>query len=196
MSKIRSAFLGLPVAVLAIAGMSFSIQGPEAQDPDLSKVIGVVNALEVRAAYAKFIAGSASLRRMNESYLQGREQREEVILQMEMEVAALAPSAQVQRAQMNLQMDLRRQELRGNELIHRDRMLLEEAGLQVEIYEDIWEAAANVARAKGLKLMLRVRELPAEAPLDVRQAFHARRTVLYHAQELDLTQDVINMLRL
>ena len=196
MNKIRSAFLGLPVAVLAIAGMSFSIQGPEAQDPDLSEVIGVVNALQVRTAYAKAIAGSESLRRLNESYLQGVRQREDLIKQMEMEVDSLDPSAQVQRARMSLQIELARRELQGNELIHRDRLLMQGATLQVAIYEDIWEAAAKVAQAKGLKLVLRVRELPAGAPLDVRQAFHDRRNVLYHVGELDLTQDVINMLKL
>lgn len=196
MSAIPSAILGLPVAALALASLSFSTQGPGAQAPDLSGVIGVVNALQVQAAYEKAIEGNQSLRQLNDRFQESADKMEEAIQQLKLEIMALDNSAQQERNMKSLQLDLAQRELQGREVLHREQMLRESAALSVQIYEDIWAASAKVAQAKGLKLVLRMRELQTGAPLDIRQAFHDRRNVLYAAPELDLTQDVINMLKL
>ncbi len=69
------------------------------------------------------------------------------------------------------------------------------AALSVDMYADIWEAATWVAEAKGLKLVLRKRELIPGAPLENIQRHHERVTVVYAAPELDVTEDVIRMLK-
>jgi Skp family chaperone for outer membrane proteins len=71
---------------------------------------------------------------------------------------------------------------------------------QVAMYDDLERAVETVARNRGVLLVLRVHakpELePSESdPVGLRLRLHERRTVLYGAEEIDLTPAVIRVLQ-
>ncbi len=195
MRKICSPFLGLPMAALAVVGLSLGSQDPA--PANLSGVIGVVNALQVFNAYPKAIAGKANLEEMAQQFNELARQREQDIQQLQLDLMALDTGAVAldQRLQKTLELDLAQRGLQGQIQLHETRLQREMAVFNMAMYKDIWEATTKVAKAKSLKLVLRMRELEPPITLQNERNFNDRRTVLYVAPELDLTQDVINMLK-
>lgn len=78
----------------------------------------------------------------------------------------------------------------GNARLNRQRFRQ-----KVEIYEDIERAIAKVAKARGVRLVLRWRAMLEKAPLDQQFQVHSSRDLLYYDRALDLTETVIRMLK-
>ena len=194
MSERFSAFLGLPVAALAGAGLSFSFQDPGAGAPDLSQSIATVDAIAVIEAYPAAIAGQAALQKLDDDFRAQMRQHEQDIQQLGLDIQALENGTREQRLK-TLQLDRAKRYAQGLINLHLDRMQGDTTQFTVDMYEDLWEAVGKVAKAKGLKLVLRKREYDPTIPADLRRASNDRRTVMYAAGELDVTQDVINMLK-
>jgi Skp family chaperone for outer membrane proteins len=62
------------------------------------------------------------------------------------------------------------------------------------------KAVADLAKKKGLQIVLRIRELPDLAKKEYKKVenrlqAHEHRTVLYHADELDLTEELIRIVK-
>ena len=194
MSEKFSAFLGFPVAVLAGAGLTFSFQDPGAGALDLSRSIGVVDAIAVINAYPAAIAGQAALQKLDADFRAEMNLHDQKIQQLEMDIQSLENGTQDQRLK-TLQLDQAKRYAQGLINLHLERMQGETTQFTVDMYEDFWAAVDKVAKAKGLQVVLRKREYDPTIPAELRRASNDRRTVLYAAPELDVTQDVINMLK-
>jgi Skp family chaperone for outer membrane proteins len=194
MSKSFSAFLGLPVAALAGAGLSFSFQDPGAGAPDLSQSLATVDAIAVINAYPAAMAGQASLQKLATDFQAEMALHEQKIQQLELDIGALAPGTREQKLK-TLQLDQAKRLAQGLINLHFERMQGDTTQFTVDMYEAFLEAVDKVAVAKGLKVVLRVRKYDPSIPAELRRASNDRRTVLFAAPELDVTQDVINMLK-
>lgn len=188
-----SAFLGLPVAILTVAGVSLGFQDA-APAPQVGN-IGVVNAMKALNAHPKFIQGRATLQQMNEAFRIGARQLENAIEQLSVEIASLDAGALDVREAKSFELDMLRRNLEGRGVIHERRIARLAVKMSVDLYPDIWEATATVARNKGLTLVLRKRELIPGVSLENDQRQHDRVTVVYAAAGLDVTDDVIALLK-
>lgn len=194
MSEKISAVLGIPVAVLAGAGLSFSFQDPGARALDLSQSIGVVDAIAVINAYPTAIAGQATLQKLAADFQAEMNLHDQDIQQLELDIGSLEPGTREQGLK-TLKLDQAKRYRQGLINLHLERMQVDSTQFTVEMYEDFWEAVGKVAKAKGLQVVLRKRKYDPALRADLRRASNDRRTVLYAAPELDVTQDVINMLK-
>lgn len=186
----RSLYMALPAAVMA-AGLA-SAQGPDTWS--LSKDVGVVDTLQVLNAYAKFIDGQAALKRMNDEFKAAMDQEVQQIQQLELDIMALEDGTQEHRLK-TLELELAQRKVQGLGNVHQAKMNSAMARLNVETYDDVFKAVESVAKAKGLKLVLRKRaELP-NMPEEFKISDNDRRTILFVDPELDITQDVIDTLK-
>ena len=65
-----------------------------------------------------------------------------------------------------------------------------------EVYHDIDRAISKLAEKRGLQLVLRVNgAVPDTAPLDARVGMWRAKSTFYHHDKLDLTEDVIKLLK-
>ena len=192
--RTSSPIWGLPVAALAVAGVSFVSQDPSASGNGLSRYVGVVDVIAVSEAYPRFIDGMAGLQKLKDELNAGLSQERQRIDQLELDIMAFDPSTQDYRVK-TLERELAQRRVAGLIPLHEQRIAGEYARLNVEVYTDIEAAIAKVAEARGVLLVLRVRHDAPNAPLEMRMSNNDRRTVLYSAPELDLSQDVINMLK-
>ena len=193
MKKSLSAFLGLPVAILTVAGVSLGFQDA-VPAPQVGN-IGVVNAMRALNAHPKFIQGRANLQKMDEAFWTGAKQLENAIEQLSVDIASLDAGALDLREAKSFELDMLRRNLEGLGVIHERRRARFMASISVSLYPDIWEAAAKVAANQGLTLVLRKRKLIPGVSLENDQRQHDRLTVVYAAAGMDVTDDVIALLK-
>ena len=192
----RSYPLGLPVAfLLAVVGLGFQTQERVAQeDPaNLSRSVGVVDALKVFDAFPDAVEGRAKLTEMNNQFAQVLEQHQKRIADLELDYGSFVEGTQ-ERDLVGVELRVTRLRLQSLIEVFERRMRNASRPFVADMYDRIWVAVEKVAKAKGLALVLRVRQAQA-ADLDIRRANNDMRSVLYAAPHLDLTQHVINMLK-
>ncbi len=163
--------------------------------------VGVVNLDKVIDTYPRWIKMKADIAAMRNTFDERLTAMTKPIRELKAVIDSMEDGTE-QRRQKELAHSLMLQEQKGQAEILREQLDLEIARSQVAVFEDLEVAIAKVAKARGVDLVLRRREVPKAADvgalsargIQARLSDFERQSVLYAADSLDLTQDVIKLL--
>jgi Skp family chaperone for outer membrane proteins len=173
-----------------------------AAGPARGIVVGVVDvkrAFEQSARKQRMIAEMQMLQKAFDERLQ---RLSDQIDELRATMATLAPDSE-ERLEKRFELEKVTAEARGLQEFLQQRLQREMVRREIELYEDIDAAVAKVAKQQGVTIVLRrsqVDELSIEpgkmstGALEARHAALRNRDVLYAADAVDLTADVIKIL--
>lgn len=186
---VRSGMAALVVGGLSfLAGEGFGYQqGKQAIKP----TVGLVDFAKVFEQIPQAHEQTAELKSQFEERRERLQELDSNISASEARLETLNPGS-VDRRIAEMQLDARRQELRALERILQDEMDQKNMQMVVWLYEQAGDAVANVARKRGIDLVLRRhRELPEDLPLRAKYREVEETTVWYSSAKLDITKPVI-----
>ncbi len=170
-----------------------------AKAPPAQIVIGVVDLGRAFEQYPRYVKMKGELEALRNKYDERLQAVSRGIDELKATLATLETGSEEHRMK-ELEHKIRLQERQGMAEMFRDRLELEVRRSEVAIYEDLDAATKAVAAARGVHLVLRINELDPpsadlgkEPPNDLlrrHRAFELRQ-VLYAAEQIDLTPDVI-----
>lgn len=171
--------------------------------PRAGLVVGVVDLEKAMELYPKALKERERLQKLKESY---DEQLQQVTKRLE-ELKALLPALRegtMERARKQLELEQAMQARQGLAKLLEADLQLEDMRVLLAIYEDIEIAVAQLAKDRGVHVVLRLdtqQEKPDDgdklAPRQVQRRLEVfdRRKVWFAAEELDLTPALIKMLQ-
>ena len=166
--------------------------------PPANLVVGVVDLDKAMEQYPKFIAGQKTLRLANNNYDEQMQQQTKRIDELKASVQLLREGTK-ERELKRIELDQAMQ-LRSNlAKVYDADLQLENMRLQIECYQDLETALAQIAKDRGVHLVLRLDGEPrpkSDEPLNSNQIQRRmltfeRRKVWFAADELDLTAALI-----
>lgn len=186
-----SASIAIPLMVV-LGSLGYA---PRATADDLSAVLGVVDIERVLLDYPRAHELREQWRKeasdVNASLAQGKEKLDKLNLEAN-GWDAYTPewiSAQSRLSSEEAALTRRRE-------LEQRRVFLKKLEAQEILYKDIDRAVAELGKKRNLRIVLRsMREVPASEPIDSRVGLWQSRGVLFHDDALDLTDDVINLLK-
>jgi Skp family chaperone for outer membrane proteins len=163
--------------------------------------LGVVNLDKAIEQYPKWIKMKADLDAMSKSFDERLSAMSKQIREMRATIETMTEGSEPRRLK-ELAVSLAMQEQKGQAEILREQLDLEVARSQVAVFEDLEVAIAKVAKVRGLSLVLRTREIPKAADIaalsprgiQARIAEFERKSVLFAAEPIDVTLEVIKVL--
>lgn len=195
--NIASVALGLPVAFV-LGSLAYSTPLPStSQEPgsDVSRVVAVVDVSKVRQGYPRAKAFDEAWKAEQAGVDRILQQGAQELEKLKLELNGWDPFTK--------EWIVARQRLSGTEAglkVLRDteeqRLVIDRFKNHEEIYHDIDRAITKLAEKRNLQLVMRVTsKIPDTAPLDSRVDMWRAKTVFYHHDRLDLTEDVIKYLK-
>jgi Skp family chaperone for outer membrane proteins len=193
------------VSVACLVSLSFAPfahrRDTEAGHAPRAPEVGVIDVAKAFEQNPRYVKVKEELKLMKESFDEQLRNMGRKLSELEAAIGALEPDSDERRLKQ-LRFDLQAREAEGMERLLRERFDRETMVREIPIHEEIDVAARKVAEARGVKLVLKMSKVEAgvdnaklsTGALRQRQGALRSRDVIYSADELDLTSDVIKWL--
>lgn len=166
-------------------------------------VVGVVDLAKAFDVYPRTIEERKRLTALNKSFVDQLKEMEGRRDELKTAISLLKEGSR-ERNQKVLELELAQQRLRAQAQLFEDEMQNETMRMQLSIYHDLEAAVQQLARDRGVHLVLRIDAEDKEDPADDKasgkqivgrlRAFESRQ-VLFAAAELDLTSALIKRIQ-